>query len=198
MFEQLAGREPRFLGFDGDRRYAVLAPYLPETGELLFEVRSHNLKRQPGEICFPGGHVEQGETPREAAVRETMEELLAPRASLRVIAPLDILATQGNSLLHGYVAELRGYRGAFNPDEVHAVFTVPFAHFLQTEPIRQYLHVEMRPLNPDSMYGLLGVKDYAWHTSRSEVLFYPFGDKLIWGMTAKFVYNLVTLYRQAR
>ena len=54
------------------RRSAVLVPLLYRGGEpeLLFEQRSFLLEHQPGEVCFPGGRVEENETPEEAAVRE--------------------------------------------------------------------------------------------------------------------------------
>lgn len=56
--------------------YSVLMPFVTtENGDaLLLEIRSDNVK-QPGEICFPGGRIESGETPAETAVRETCEEL---------------------------------------------------------------------------------------------------------------------------
>ena len=38
---------------------------------VVFEVRAHTMRQQPGEISFPGGRLEKGETPAEAAVRET-------------------------------------------------------------------------------------------------------------------------------
>lgn len=71
------------------RRAAVLVPLIQKGGEyhVVFEVRAGSLKTQPGEICFPGGAVERGETPKQAAVRETMEELLINRCQIRVIAP---------------------------------------------------------------------------------------------------------------
>ena len=45
--------------------YAVLCPLVerPDGLHLLFEVRSAALHRQPGEVCFPGGRMEAGETP---------------------------------------------------------------------------------------------------------------------------------------
>ena len=36
--------------------------------EILFEVRALHLKRQPGEVCLPGGHIEQGESAHDAAM----------------------------------------------------------------------------------------------------------------------------------
>ena len=61
--------------------YAVLCPLVerPDGLHLLFEVRSAALHRQPGEVCFPGGRMEAGETPEQCALRETEEELAIPR-----------------------------------------------------------------------------------------------------------------------
>ncbi|NEU34154.1 CoA pyrophosphatase, partial [bacterium LRH843] len=59
-------------------QFAVLVPLVQKQDELhvLFEVRAHHLRRQPGEICFPGGKIEPNDsTPQDAAVRETTEEL---------------------------------------------------------------------------------------------------------------------------
>lgn len=56
--------------------YAVAAP-LSWTGEgpqLLVEVRAAGIS-QAGDPCFPGGRIEPGETPAEAARRELEEEL---------------------------------------------------------------------------------------------------------------------------
>lgn len=70
------------------RRAAVLVPLIQKGGEyhVVFEVRAGSLKTQPGEICFPGGAVERDETPKQAAIREAMEELLISRRQIRVIA----------------------------------------------------------------------------------------------------------------
>ena len=52
------------------RRAAVLVPLIQKGGEyhVVFEVRAGSLKTQPGEICFPGGAVERGETPKQVPV----------------------------------------------------------------------------------------------------------------------------------
>ena len=62
------------------RFFSVLVPLVEKDGELnlLFELRSSKMKADPGEICFPGGHVEPGEDFRTAAVRETFEEIGIP------------------------------------------------------------------------------------------------------------------------
>ena len=59
--------------------YAVILPVVDlddgKGPQILYEVRASDLDRQPGEVCFPGGQIEAGETPLEAALRETEEEL---------------------------------------------------------------------------------------------------------------------------
>ena len=78
------------------RRNAVLIPLVEKEGELhiLFEVRQAGI-RQGGEICFPGGMIEEGETAEEAAVRETAEELLIPAEKIEVIAPMHVMSGPG-------------------------------------------------------------------------------------------------------
>ena len=52
---------------DSKRAYAVLVPLVEQNGELclLYEVRARTLRRQPGEVCFPGGLMEKGESPED-------------------------------------------------------------------------------------------------------------------------------------
>ena len=51
-------------------RFAVLVPLVERADgnvEILFETRAVDLDAQPGEICFPGGAMEEGETPLKTA-----------------------------------------------------------------------------------------------------------------------------------
>ena len=76
--------------------YAVLIPWVKtEYGDaLLLEVRSDKV-RQPGEICFPGGRIEDGESPLEAAIRETTEELGITSDRIR-ICPEPVIEVMGD------------------------------------------------------------------------------------------------------
>ena len=80
--KRFSGHIPRLSG--AKAAFAVLVPLVYEKGEpsLLFEVRADTLNRQPGEVCFPGGRMEGGETPLQCALRETEEELSLPAASI--------------------------------------------------------------------------------------------------------------------
>ena len=57
------------------KSFGVLIPIIetPHGLSVLFEVRARNLRRQPGEICFPGGSTMEGEPPAHAAIREASE-----------------------------------------------------------------------------------------------------------------------------
>ena len=67
----------RSLELPGHGRAAVLVPVLdrPDGPALLFTVRSSALARHAGQVSFPGGRVEPGETVVEAALREAHEEV---------------------------------------------------------------------------------------------------------------------------
>jgi len=195
MFEKLTGRTPDIIDKELYQKFAVLVPYLPKSKELLFQVRSHELHRQPGEICFPGGLVEKFELTSMAAVREATEELLISESSIQVIAPLDILITPYNTMIYPYLAYLTNYDYTFSTDEVHEVFTVPFDFFMQEEPLTYQNQVVVSTADPNFPYDLLGVETYPWSKAQYPVLFYQYQNWVIWGLTAKIVRNLVLLYR---
>ena len=188
------GRLDQEMGFDS----AVLVPLLEKDGEyhLLFEVRAGVLKCQPGEVCFPGGAVEKGETRKEAAVRETMEELGVYKSQIDLVAPLDILITPANLGVYPFLAELKGYKGTFSGDEVDHVFTVPLKWFLEREPECYDTDVQTIP-GKDFPFDLIpGGEDYHWRRGRYKVMFYRYGENVIWGMTAKILHSFVEMYRE--
>ena len=93
--------------------------------------RAGSLKTQPGEICFPGGAVERDETPKQAAIREAMEELLISRRQIRVIAPLDVLEAPGAMEISPFLGALQGYRWSYSEAEVDHTFSVPLRWFAE-------------------------------------------------------------------
>ena len=72
-------------------RFSVFVPLMKIEGEIcvVYELRAMSLRRQPGEISFPGGKMEKGESPRYAAVRELCEELLIPSHNVQLFGDMD-------------------------------------------------------------------------------------------------------------
>lgn len=108
--EKLKGREPGLM--DASGQYAVLVPLVEREGKLhiLYEVRSQDMRRQPGEVCFPGGRIEGDETPEACAIRETEEELGIPTASITVLGRLDFVAHRANFIMYPVLARVETAR----------------------------------------------------------------------------------------
>ncbi|MDI6707365.1 MAG: CoA pyrophosphatase, partial [Bacillota bacterium] len=143
------GREPYPEGRYSD--FGVLVPLIEVDGSLhlLFEVRAASLNKQPGEISFPGGKVEKGETPGQAAVRETSEELLLKQESIELVGPLDYIVTPFNYAIYPYLGIIHGIAITDvrpNPGEVDRIFTVPLEYFLTNEPDSYHIRVHMEPV----------------------------------------------------
>ncbi|MDF2678314.1 MAG: hydrolase, partial [Bacillota bacterium] len=134
--EAFLNRQPAIIGAHKCRQYAILIPILREQGNtyLLFEKRSDKLRRQPGEICFPGGKLEQGETILECAVRETVEELNIQKEQIEVIGIGDIYISPFNLMIHPFVGEISDYNDTFSIDEVDEIIKIPLDFFRSHQP----------------------------------------------------------------
>ena len=177
------------------RRYAVLCPFVEVEGEahILFEVRAKGL-RQEGEVCFPGGHMEAGETALECALRETEEELGIPRSQVTVFGQSDFQAGQDGFILHPLLGEVsaEGF-AAIEPSqaEVAEVFTVPVRFFQQTDP-EVYIYELAPKLPPDFPYEAVGIRrDYPWRGGRVTVPVWYYENHVIWGLTARVIKDIM-------
>jgi 8-oxo-dGTP pyrophosphatase MutT (NUDIX family) len=114
------------------RRGAVLLLFGAERDLLLTE-RAHDMRSHPGQVSFPGGSIDPGETPREAALREAEEETGLRREGVEVFAELPELWLPPSAFavtpVLGWWAE-ESPVGVVDPAEVHAVFRVPLAELL--------------------------------------------------------------------
>lgn len=197
--QTLKARTPGLM--DSRRAYAVLVPLVEHRGELhlLYEVRARTLRRQPGEVCFPGGRMEPGETTEECALRETWEELGIPSEQIRLLGRLDFIAHRASFLMQPVLGVVDS--GALtphlrpNPAEVEEYFLVPLSHLLETEPV-EYTY-ELIPAPAENFpYELIGIpRDYRWQHGWENVPVYPWQGRAIWGLTGRITRNLVRICR---
>lgn len=183
-------------GVVGQYRYfSVLFPLVEQDGVLhvLFEVRAHDMKTQPGEVCFPGGMLEGEETPSQCALRETCEEIGICEDDIRLIARLDSVVNYSGFTIYSYlgVIDARALdRLKLNEGEVDEVFLVPLEWFVENAP--KVHDVEIKPDTADFPYEDVGVdKDYPWRCGRMDVPVYTWNEHYIWGLTARMMRNFV-------
>lgn len=174
---------------------AVLVPVIRKADgpALLYERRASTLSAQPGEICFPGGRLEKGETPVQAAVRETCEELLVREDQIRILGQMNGVTGPAGAPVWPVVAELSGYGGDFSTDEVGEILTVPVSWLMQNPPKIYNTYLETVPA-PDFPYELIpGGRNYPWRRKIHRVWFYQFHDTVLWGLTAHITDSFIRL-----
>lgn len=196
--ERIANREPRPM--DVKYRYSVLVPMININGqwEIIYEVRADTLKRQPGEISFPGGKVEKGETYKKAAIRETVEELDIDEGYINILGELDYFVSYYNSTIHSFLGVIDGVSiDNIEPckDEVDHIFTVPLDFFIKTEPKVYYINLSTS-ISKDFPYNLIpNGENYDWQKGKHPVYFYRYEDYVIWGYTAKMTKHFVDIIK---
>lgn len=130
----LSTRPPRALDVPGFRAAAVLIPVIdrPAGPSLLFTRRSDTLEHHRGEISFPGGRLEAGEGPVEAALREAHEEVGLPPTASEVLGRLDDLPSVAGYVVTPVAAAVRAPPEAFvaQAGEVDEHFEVPLDRLL--------------------------------------------------------------------
>ena len=171
---------------EGDMKQYAVSIVLPDTDneeEILFEVRSDKIRQQPGDVCLPGGAVEPGETPETAVIREISEELMIDKDQIEMIGPVHIFVA-GLRELHVFLCRVKGYENTFNSDEVAEVFRVPVSFFLKTEPAAYDVNWFPKLTDVFPFDKIYGGQDYVWRELTHRILFYEYGNHVIWGITA--------------
>ena len=147
-------------------------------------MRSEHIS-QPGEISFPGGRVEDGETFQEAAIRETCEELNLVPNQIDIWGEIGYLIHQGRTI-HCFVGKIKieNWEYIHPNEEVYRLFTVEVDTLLTKEPI--YYTVTST---------LSEVKEYNFGYSERHIPFYRNLTENIWGMTAIFTHKFTNILK---
>lgn len=177
------GQTPDFTHRPGIRYNSVLLTLLPNINNelsVLLTLRSEGLKTHKGQISFPGGGIEAGETQAQAALREANEEVGLHPADVQLLGSLsELYVPPSNSLIYpqvGYVP----YTPAFTlqPTEVAEAFLVPLAQFVDPA----YRTIEERTLHDGRTYGIP-----VWRVHPTTPL---------WGATAIVLSEFIALYEE--
>ncbi|MDQ0299800.1 8-oxo-dGTP pyrophosphatase MutT (NUDIX family) [Salibacterium salarium] len=195
IVKQFENRKQGIINENAMRHYAIFLPLLELENDihLLFEVRAKHMKRQPGEVCFPGGMVDSSDsTPADAAVRELCEEIGIQKNHATIIGSLDKIISPFKQIIFPYVGYIEE-NAAYSPNEaeVEELFTVPLSYFLDNEPIQHNIHLKMEA--PDSFpYDRIpNGKNYKWNTITLPEHFYYYEDYVIWGLTAQITKHFI-------
>jgi 8-oxo-dGTP pyrophosphatase MutT (NUDIX family) len=138
----------------------------PEGVGVILTRRADTLARHTGQIAFPGGRLEPGETAVEAALREAWEEVGLDPPAVEVLGLGEAYETGTGFLITpvvGWLAEPPSLKAS--PDEVAELFEAPWDFVMAAANHRRDF------LDPES-----GPRRWFWAVT--------WGGRYIWGVTA--------------
>ncbi len=154
----------------------LLKPMNLNDFNILLTLRSQNLKSHSGQISFPGGQIEENETPLDAALRETFEEIGTPSKEIEVLASLsELYVPPSNSLIYPFVGVTNFDDWKINKSEVEEIIEVPFSYLVRKENI----------ISQERQFFGETIEIPCWDLNKSEVL---------WGATAMILSELIDIY----
>ena len=157
---------------------AVLIPLLRQDDEwhLLFTRRTDKVESHKGQVSFPGGACDEGETtPEETALREANEEVGIDPQKVRVLGKIMNMITITSFRVTPVVGIIEWPTVLHvGKDEVERVFTIPL--------------------------NWLAEKNNRWEFSipgrnRSLIVYHPYDGELLWGATARMTVDFLKVLK---
>lgn len=156
------------------REAAVLILLHPTSAGLVFPLieRPATMRHHAGQIAFPGGALEPGESPLDAAIREVREEIgITVRRQDIVGALSDIRALPSGYVVHPFAALARDIGElTLQPGEVAGAFEPALADLFDDRAVSTFTR--------------------RWEGKDWTVPCYRFGGRIVWGLTAMILAEL--------
>ena len=161
---------------------AVLVLLYEHNGEphLVFQKRTDKVDAHKGQVSFPGGGRDPGDTDLAfTALRETHEEIGVHPSDIEIMGSIDQIKTISNFIVTPYVGWMARYpyEWQFSHDEVAYLLEVPVRHLLDPANFVP----DRRLINGREVV----VPSYQWR------------DDLIWGATGRMVSNFLDVWQAA-
>jgi 8-oxo-dGTP pyrophosphatase MutT (NUDIX family) len=169
---------------------------------LILTKRTKKMRNNPGDISLPGGKVESNESPCEAVLRETQEEIGIPPADISIWTSIRPIPTRSRDssvipfvgILHSWENSAKAIHLSQN-DEVDTVFIVPVDQLLARIHFTTF---RINRFNPDDgfpLYYTLPIFNPTDYLSicdgmQEKVKQSPL---CIWGLTATMIYEVLFL-----
>jgi len=168
---------------------AVLVPLFEEAGEtrVVLTRRAAHMRTHTGEVSFPGGRLDPGESPEAGARREAAEEVGLDPDTVEVVGRLTPLSTFSSAATITPVVGILRRRPALeaNTDEVAHVFDVALAELAADGLFREERWiVPGRPFPQSAEPGGDG---------SFPIWFFELPHDTVWGATARMLVELLRL-----
>ena len=124
--------------------------------KILFTKRSEQLKTHSGEVSFPGGKWEEGDSNLyQTALRESNEEINLDMENVTKLGPLNFLLSRHKIEVNpfvGYLNQSQDFKGNFEIDEI---FTVPISFLMNEENIeyKEFNRKDLKVYIPSWVYN---------------------------------------------
>ncbi|WP_291561827.1 MULTISPECIES: NUDIX hydrolase [unclassified Clostridium] len=162
---------------------------------IIFEVRSNKLKTQPGDICLPGGMIEEGENPKETAIRETMEELNLNKEDIEYIGDMDYFISPYGMFIYPFISKTNLEKIIPSKEEVDHIFTVPLKFFIESTPLLYELEIGAINKEGFPFHLINGGEEYKFRHGKLNEYFYEYDNYVIWGFTAQIIKTFIDIIK---